>query len=139
MKSRIIIIISIISLILTFVFAELFSLYHLGSAPTLLTALYLISIFTVMEYLFISITYIVKRIRKKQKIGIKKMISLLLLFIALLLILLFLIVVGIDWLNWYAYSSPFYINVIVRSIEMLLPSIMLIVTSILLMKKDNKK
>lgn len=139
MKTKIIIIISIISLILTFVFAELFSLYSFGSAPTLLTSLYLISIFAIMEYFLISITYIVKRINKKQKIGIKKMISLLLLFIALLLILLFLIVVDIDWLNWYAYSSPFYINVIIRSIEMLLPSIMLIVASILLMKKDNKK
>lgn len=134
MKSRVIIIISIISLIFTFVLAELFSVYHFGSVPTLLTSLYLISIFAIMEYLFISITYIVKKISKKQKIGVKKIIGLLLLFIALLLILLFLIVVDIDWLNWYLYSSPFYINVIMRSIEMLLPSIILIGISILLIK-----
>ena len=134
MKSRVIIIISIISLIFTFVLAELFSVYHFGSVPTLLTSLYLISIFAIMEYLFISITYIVKKISKKQKIGVKKIIGLLLLFIALLLILLFLIVVDIDWLNWYVYSSPFYINVIMRSIEMLLPSIILIGISILLIK-----
>ena len=134
MKSRVIIIISIISLIFTFVLAELFSVYHFGNVPTLLTSLYLISIFAIMEYLFISITYMVKKISKKQKIGVKKIIGLLLLFIALLLILLFLIVVDIDWLNWYLYSSPFYINVIMRSIEMLLPSIILIGISILLIK-----
>ena len=134
MKSRVIIIINIISLIFTFVLAELFSVYHFGSVPTLLTSLYLISIFAIMEYLFISITYMVKKISKKQKIGVKKIIGLLLLFIALLLILLFLIVVDIDWLNWYLYSSPFYINVIMRSIEMLLPSIILIGISILLIK-----
>ena len=134
MKSRVIIIISIISLIFTFVLAELFSVYQFGSVPTLLTSLYLISMFAIIEYLFISITYIVKKISKKQKIGVKKIIGLLLLFIALLLILLFLIVVDIDWLNWYLYSSPFYINVIMRSIEMLLPSIILIGISILLIK-----
>ena len=137
MKIRLVII-SIISLILTFVFAELLSLYHFGSIPTLLTSLYLISMFAIIEYLFISITYIIKKIVKKQKIGVKKIIGLFLLFIALLFLLSFLIVVDIDWLNWYVYSSPFYINVIIRSVEFLLPSIILIVISIVLMKKGNK-
>lgn len=138
MKIRLVII-SIISLILTFIFAELLSLYHFGSVPTLLTSLYLISMFAIIEYLFISMTYIIKKIVKKQKISVKKIIGLLLLFIALLLILTFLIVVDIDWLNWYVYSSPFYINVIIRSVEFLLPSIILIVISIVLMKKGNKR
>jgi len=138
MKIRLVII-SIISLILTFVFAELLNLYHFGSIPTLLTSLYLISMFAIIEYLFISITYIIKKIVKKQKIGVKKIIGLFLLFIALLFILSFLIVVDIDWLNWYVYSSPFYINVIIRSVEFLLPAIILIVISIVLMKKGNKR
>ena len=138
MKIRLVII-SIISLILTFVFAELLSLYHFGSIPTLLTSLYLISMFAIIEYLFISITYIIKKIVKKQKIGVKKIIGLFLLFIALLFILSFLIVVDIDLLNWYVYSSPFYINVIIRSVEFLLPAIILIVISIVLMKKGNKR
>ena len=138
MKIRLVII-SIISLILTFVFAELLSLYHFGSIPTLLTSLYLISMFAIIEYLFISITYIIKKIVKKQKIGVKKIIGLFLLFIALLFILSFLIVVDIDWLNWYVYSSPFYINVIIRSVEFLLSAIILIVISIVLMKKGNKR
>lgn len=138
MKIRLVII-SIISLILTFVFVELLSLYHFGSIPTLLTSLYLISMFAIIEYLFISITYIIKKIVKKQKIGVKKIIGLFLLFIALLFILSFLIVVDIDWLNWYVYSSPFYINVIIRSVEFLLPAIILIVISIVLMKKGNKR
>lgn len=138
MKIRLVII-SIISLILTFVFAELLSLYHFSSVPTLLTSLYLISMFAIIEYLFISITYIIKKIVKKQKIGVKKIIGLFLLFIVLLFILSFLIVVDIDWLNWYVYSSPFYINVIIRSVEFLLPAIILIVISIVLMKKGNKR
>ena len=138
MKIRLVII-SIISLILTFVFAELLSLYHFGSIPTLLTSLYLISMFAIIEYLFISITYIIKKIVKNQKIGVKKIIGLFLLFIALLFILSFSIVVDIDWLNWYVYSSPFYINVIIRSVEFLLPAIILIVISIVLMKKGNKR
>lgn len=138
MKIRLVII-SIISLILTFVFAELLSLYHFGSIPTLLTSLYLISMFAIIEYLFISITYIIKKIVKNQKIGVKKIIGLFLLFIALLFILSFLIVFDIDWLNWYVYSSPFYINVIIRSVEFLLPAIILIVISIVLMKKGNKR
>ncbi len=138
MKIRLVII-SIISLILTFVFAELLSLYHFGSIPTLLTSLYLISMFAIIEYLFISITYIIKKIVKKQKIGVKKIIGLFLLFIALLFILSFLIVVDIDWLNWYVYSSPFYINVIIRSVDFLFPAIILIVISIVLMKKGNKR
>ncbi len=138
MKKGMIIILSITMLILTFVLAELISLYHFGSVPTLSTALYLISMFTILEYFSISVTYIIRKKLKKKKIGIKKIIGLLLMFIALLLMLLFLIVVDIDWLNWYAHSSLFYLNVIVRSIELLLPAIMLIMISILLMKKSDK-
>ena len=137
MKKVIILVLSVIALILTFVFSEIFSIYHFGTMPTLLTLLYLISIFAIFEYLSISITYISRKLLKKEKIGIKKIIGLIILFIAILLTLLFLVIVNVDWLNWYAYSSPFYINVIFRSIEFLLPSIIFIVISILLLK--NKK
>lgn len=61
MKKRTIIILSISILVLTFMFAEIFSIYHFGNVPTLLTSLYLISIF---EYLSISITYIVRKLIK---------------------------------------------------------------------------
>lgn len=54
MKKGIIIILSIIVLIITFGFTELFSIYRFGSVPTLLITLYLISIFAIFEYLFIS-------------------------------------------------------------------------------------
>ena len=139
MKKRTIIILNIIILVLTFIFVEIFSIYHFGNVPTLLTSLYLISIFAIFDYLFIFVTYVIRKLVKKQKIQIKKIISLILLFLGLLLILLFLIVINVDWLNWYAYSSPFYINIIVRSVEFLLPSIVLIAVSILLIKKGNKK
>lgn len=127
----------IISLIITFIFAEVFSIYHFGNIPTLLTSLYLISLFSIFEYILLTIIYIIKKIMNKQKIRGKEIIGRILLFIALIIILFFLIVLDIDWLNWYAYSSPFYINVIVRSIEFLLPSILLIVVSIVLIKKKK--
>ena len=137
MKKVTIIILSIIALILTFIFAEIFSIYHIGSVPTLLTSLYLIFIFAILEYLSISITYIIRKMLKKEKLDIKKIIGLVLLFVALLLVLLFLIVINVDYLHWYMYSTPFYLNVIVRSVEFLLPSIVLIVIGILLMKKKK--
>ena len=138
MKKVTIIILSIITLILTFGFAEIFSIYHFGSVPTLLTTLYLIIIFSIFEYLLISITYVIRKLIKKEKIEIKKIIGLILLFFALLLILLFLVVTNADWLDWYAhYSTPFYLNVLVRIIEFLVPSTLLIVISILLMKKKK--
>lgn len=140
MKKRAIIILSIITLILTIIFAEIFSIYHLGNELTLLRILDLVSIyviFAIFEYLLISITYVIRKLIKKEKIGIKKIIGLILLFIALLLVLLFLVVIEVDYLHWYMYSSPFYLNVIVKSIMYLLPSIILIIVSALLMKKKK--
>jgi len=137
MKKRAIIILSIITLVLTFIFSEIFSIYHFGSVPTLLTSLYLISIFAIFEYLSISITYVIKEIIKKKKIKTIKIIGLILLFLSLLLILWFVVVINIDWLNWYANSTPFYINVIVKMIKYLLPSIVLTVISIVLLKKKK--
>lgn len=135
---KILIILNIITLVLTFIFAKIFSIYHFGSIPTLLTSLYLMSIyviFSIFEYLLISITYVIRKLIKKEKIGIKKIIGLILLFVALLLILLFLVIINVDWLNWYLhYSTPFYLNVIVRIIEFLVPSLILIVVSIILLK-----
>ena len=84
MKKGTIIILTIITLVLTFIFSETFSIYHFGSMPTLLTSLYLISIFAIFEYLSISIAYIVKKIRIKEKLEIKKIIGLILLLLALL-------------------------------------------------------
>ena len=51
MKKEIILISSIVMLILTFMFAEIFSIYYFGSVPTLLTTLYLISIFSILQRL----------------------------------------------------------------------------------------
>ena len=139
MKKGTIIILSIITLVLTFIFAEIFSIYHFGSAPTLLTSLYIISIFAIFEYQSISITYIVRKLIKKEKLETKKIIGLILLFVALLLALLYLVVLDVDYLHWYMNSSPFYLNVIVRSVEFLLPSIVLIIIGILLIKNKRKK
>ena len=134
MKKRKILILTILTLVLTFIFAEIFSIYHFGSLPTLLTSLYLISIFLTFEYLSISLTYVIRKIIKKEKLSFKKILGLIFLFIALLLVLIFLIVLEFDYLNWYAYSSPFYLNVIYRSIEFLVPSIALTIFGILLIK-----
>lgn len=137
MKKYSVLISTIISVIITFIFAEIFSLYHFGSIPTLLTTLYLITIFSIFEYILLFILFIVKKKKNKQKIKRKEIFGRILLFIALLLIFGFIIVLNIDWLHWYAYSSPFYINVIVRSLEFILPAIINIIVGIVLLKNEK--
>ena len=63
---KVILISSVISLVLTFFLGEILSIYSFGSYPTLLTSLYLITIFIVINYLIIVGTYIVKKIIKKE-------------------------------------------------------------------------
>ena len=128
-------ILNFVSLILTFIFADVLSIYSFGSIPTLLTILYLLSIFLILDYVLITGSYILKKLITKEKILIKKIIGLILIFIALILILLFLVVVNVDYLHWYMYSSPFYLNIIVRSLEFLLPAAVLLVIGFLLIKK----
>ena len=76
---------------------------------------------------------------KKEKLGFKKIIGLILPIISLLLILLFSIIINYEYLIWYSFSSPFYVNVIVRSLEFLLPAIILGLISFFLIKKPKKK
>ena len=131
---------SIISIIITLFLGEILSIYSFGSVPTLLTTLYLISMFSIINYLIIVGTYIVKKIIKKEKISLKKIIGLILLFISLVLVLYYIIVLNIDYLNWYVNSAPFYFNVIFRSIDYLLPSIIMFIIGIkLINKKELKK
>lgn len=137
MKKYSVLISTIISVIITFIFAEIFSLYHFGNIPTLLTTFYLIAIFSIFEYILLFILFIVKKKKNKQKIKRKEIFGRILLFIALLLIFGFIIVLNIDWLHWYAYSSPFYINVIARSLEFILPAIINIIVGIVLLKNEK--
>lgn len=131
---------SIISIIITLFLGEILSIYSFGSVPTLLTFLYLITMFSIINYLIIVGTYIVKKIIKKEKISLKKIIGLILLFISLVLVLYYIIVLDIDYLNWYVNSAPFYFNVIFRSIEYLIPSIIMFIIGIkLINKKELKK
>lgn len=127
----------ILSLIIMFIIAEIFSLYHFTDIPTLTTLCYLISLFCIFEYILLVIIYMIKKKINKEKLGVKKIIGIMLLFIALMLILGFIVILDIDWLNWYAYSPPFYINVIIRSVEFLLPSIVFTILSIYLLKKKK--
>jgi len=128
---------SIISLIFTLIFTEIFSLYHFGDIPTITTLSYLITFFCFFEYILLLIIYVIRKKVNKGKIGVKRIIGLTILFIALILILSFIVVLEVDWLNWYIYSSPFYINVIIRSLEFLLPSIVLIIVGIHLLRKNK--
>ena len=131
---------SIISIIITLFLGEILSIYSFGSVPTLLTTLYLISMFSIINYLIIVGTYIVKKIIKKEKISLKKIIGLILLFVSLVLVLYYIIVLNIDYLNWYVNSAPFYFNVIFRSIDYLIPSIIMFIIGIkLINKKELKK
>ena len=137
MKKTRILIWTVISLILTFILAELFSLYHFGDIPTLLTAFYLISIFSIFEYLLLTLIHIINKLIKKKKIHVKEIFGRILLFISLLLVLFLGIVLEVDWLNWYAYSTPFYINVIVKMIKYLLSATLLLITGIRLIRKNK--
>lgn len=136
-KISILMVTCILALLITFVFAEIFSLYHFGAMPTIMTLLYLITLFCIFEYVILIMIYIIRKKKNNEKIEIEKFMSMILLFLSLLMILVFLIILDVDWLNWYAYSTPFYINVIVRSLEFLLPSVTFIVISIVLLKKKR--
>ena len=131
---------SIISIIITLFLGEILSIYSFGSVPTLLTFFFFLSMFSIINYLIIVGTYIVKKIIKKEKISLKKIIGLILLFISLVLVLYYIIVLDIDYLNWYVNSAPFYFNVIFRSIDYLIPSIIMFIIGIkLINKKELKK
>lgn len=132
MKKRLITILTVIAVIITFILAKILN-YFTISTP--LSIIYLIVIFALIEYLLLTITYIVTKLMKKEKIKLKKIIGLVLLFLSLLLILLYMVVLNFDWLTFYIYSSPFYLMVISRSIEFLIPAITLIIISIILLRK----
>ena len=135
MKKSLILILSFISILITFFLGKVFSIYSFGSVPRLLTIIYLLVIFGFIEYFFIVGAFVIKKILNKEKLGIKKIFGLILLIFFLILLFLYLIILDIDYLNWYMYSTPFYINVVVRSLEFLLPAIGCFVGSIYLLKK----
>lgn len=130
----------ILSLTITFIFAETFSLYHFGTIPTFTTFTYLLFIFCFITYILLSLIYIISKKIKTEKIGIKKIISLVLFFVSLLLILGFIVILNLDWITYYSNypSAPFYVYIIVRSLEFLLPSIILIIVGIVLLLKNKK-
>ncbi len=129
----------ILAVILTFILGEEFSLYSLGTKPTTLTCIHLISLFAILEYIFLTICYIIKKRRNKEKIGIKKIISLILLLVTLILILSFILMGEIDWLKYknMGNSAPFYVFILVRCLEFLLPAIITTIIGLVLLKKDK--
>ena len=135
MKKKNIILCIVLSIIITFIFADVFSIYSFGSFPTLLTCFYLLSIFSIFCYILLCSSYFISSKINKKKISGRKIIGFILLFIVLILIFSYLIVLNVDYLHWYMYSSPFYLDVIYRSVEFLLPAIILIIVSILLFRK----
>lgn len=139
MNKKNILILSFVALILTLIFAGTFCIYHFDHLPSPMTILSLISIYLSFDYLLLLITYCFKKFMKKEKLGLKKIIGLILPIISLLLILLFSIIINYEYLIWYSFSSPFYVNVIVRSLEFLLPAIILSLISFFLIKKPKKK
>lgn len=133
MKKKFIIMLSIISLILTLFISEILSIYHIGSIPTILTSLYLIFIFSIFEYINLVGYYIFKN---KMNIKLKKIVGLILLFISIILFFLCIIVLEIDYMHMYMYSSPFYLKIIGRCVEFVLPGIISLIIGIILLKKE---
>lgn len=139
MKKSLILLLSIIALLFTFILSNLFSIYRLGSTPTLLTSLYLINIFVIFDYLLIFTTYIIKKLVRKEKLDINRIMAYILLLVSLSLILSFVIITYIDYLTRYEPTKPFYLNVIKRIIEFLLPSIITFIISVILLKRKKER
>lgn len=127
----------IISLAITMFFSKIFSIYSFENLPTITTLFYMIAMFFIVSYIILLIVYIVGKKIKKEKIGTRKIIGMILFFISLMLVLGLVIILDVDYLNWYNNSTPFYVDVIVRCLEFLLPSILISVLGFYLSK--NKK
>ncbi len=130
----------ILSLVMTFTASEFLSLYHFGDKITFTTFTYLLFMFCFITYILLSISYIVSKRIRKEKIGIKKISCILLFFAALILLLCFVVLLNFDWLTYYSNfnSSPFYVFILVRGIEFLVPMVILVVIGIILLKNENK-
>lgn len=130
---------TIVSLILTFVLAEVLSLYHFGTVPTILTIIYLVSLFCIFEYLILTVKFIINKKKNHQTISHKNIFSMILFFISLLLVLYFIFATNIDWLNYYSKgdSAPFYLTIITNGIKILIPSVISFVLGIFISKKKK--
>ena len=128
----------ILSLLIVFLFAKVFSLYHFGDAPTITSIFYLITSFFIIEYIFLSVIYEIYKKVKREKIWVKKIISLLLFLISLLLLFGFVFILNFDWIAYYSYvPCPFYLSIIKRSLEFLLPSFLLVVVGFFILRKER--
>lgn len=130
---------TIVSLILTFVLAELLSLYHFGTVPTTLTIIYLVSLFCIFEYLILAVKFIINKKKDHQTISHKNIFSMILFLLSLLLVLYFIFATNIDWLNYYSRgdSAPFYLTIIANGIKILMPSIISFLLGIFVSKKKK--
>lgn len=130
---------TIVSLILTFVLAELLSLYHFGTVPTTLTIIYLVSLFCIFEYLILAVKFIINKKKDHQTISHKNIFSMILFFLSFLLVLYFIFATNIDWLNYYSRvdSTPFYLTIITNGIKILIPSIISFLLGIFVSKKKK--
>ena len=140
MKKKLILFgICLLSLFTTLIISEAFSIYHFGSILTFTTITYLIIIFFIIAYFLSTTTYIFRKKKAKEKIGSKRIIILLFSFIAILLLSFFITAINIDWLNHYNNSAPFYLIIISRAIEFLLPSLILIIVILNLLSNKEMK
>ena len=70
----------------------------------------------------------------------KKIINSVLYYLPIIFVLLFIIMVVIDFIGYNMFmSAPFYVNVLIRGIEFLLPAIVLFIIGRIYKKKTLKK
>ena len=100
----------------------------------------IISLVIIIDVIY-SLIYVIKKKKQKEKISFNNILNLIFYFISLIFILIFLIVLNIDWLNYYVYinSAPFYTFIIVRSLEFLLPAVILLIICLFLKRKKVTK
>ena len=128
-----------LSLFSTCVIAQSFSIYSFGTLPTARTLLYLLLIFCATLYLLLFAFYVVKKLKNKEKIGFRKILSALFFFWSLLLFFNFFIALQADFLNRHIYSAPFHFYILMNCAFNLLPCLILSGIGAVLIKKPVNK
>ena len=138
-KNLMIIVTIIVALIITYCIVNILNIYHFNCVPTMTTLIYIIFILSIMSYLLFFFLYFIWKKRHLEKIKMEQYACIIMCFVALILMLFFLLMVDIDWLSHEAVLSPFYMSIIVRGFQFLLPSAILIVLSLLLIQGNSSK
>lgn len=58
--------------------------------------------------------------------------------ISIILIVVFVVTLGVDYSRYYMYAAPYYIYIIARAVEFVIPSIIMFIVAKIVKKKYSK-